>query len=423
MTMRKLLLAFGLVLAACPAWGQQISPLEPPDIGRYLRWGPVRVRPSIAIPAIGYDSNVYYTTGNQPNVGDYFAALVPRAQGVVLFGHRAFLTFDERLEFYGYARQHSANYYNQLGNARLTVPFSRWGLYGDVGYDRVRDRPVDAQDQRPIRIERPLGGGLILKLGWRTDAEIGFTRARATASDPDEVVGCDPNLPTCFTIAHRNNRDETGVRVLARYLVFGRTRLVLQASDRKIVFDDAAVGRDARERRILPGMDFGLGGRVYGSFHVGYSSFDLKDPAAVDFRGVIADAAVGYKLGGLGSFVNLVATRDVRFTLYETTELYRYTNGDLTFVKYFNRLLGIEVGGGEGNVVFIGDPTGRHYAITRESLGVRVRLSENALGRRVEYAFRYVYSQLNATCGPLPGSCDYLDQNRGTVGFGVTYGY
>src|SRR6476661_7848528 len=100
-----------------PAEAQEITPLEPPDMSRYLRWGPFRVRPGIQIPALGYDSNVFYrSTGNE--VGDYYVAIAPTINGVVLFGHRAFLTFDERLEFYAYASQHDLNYFNQFGRAR-----------------------------------------------------------------------------------------------------------------------------------------------------------------------------------------------------------------------------------------------------------------------------------------------------------------
>ena len=85
------------ILAASPAvFAQSISPLDPPDTERYLKWGPFRVRPGLTIPNLGYDSNVFYRPDGSdlPQVGDYFIALAPRIEGVVLFGHRAFFTFD-----------------------------------------------------------------------------------------------------------------------------------------------------------------------------------------------------------------------------------------------------------------------------------------------------------------------------------------
>jgi hypothetical protein len=397
-----------------PATAQEITPLAPPDMSRYLRWGPFRVRPGIQIPALGYDSNVFYrSTGNE--VGDYFVAIAPTINGVVLFGHRAFLTFDERLEFYAYATEHALNYFNQFGQARVTVPFRRWGVYADLGYNRTRDRPIDAQDIRPIRIDAPFGAGAIVKFGWRTDAEFGFTRGRYTAYDPDEK--CDPSVtPGCLTIAQLNDRTETGLRVLARYLAFGRTRIVLTAVDHRISFDEEAVERNGRERRILPGLDFGIGGRVFGNFHVGYARFDLSRAGATDFSGVVGDAAVGYRLGGLGSYLSLQGGRDVRYSVLESADLFTYSNGTLTLVKYFNRFLGMEAGAGHGTLRFLGDSSGRVDVLDQGTLGIRLRLSENDIGRRVEYAFRYVLTRRNSTI-------DSLDQTRGTIGFGLSYGY
>jgi len=395
------------VLAASPAFSQAVSPLEPPPTSRYLKWGPLWARPGLTIPTLGYDSNVFYRPDGSllPQVGDYFIALSPRLQGMVLFGHRAFLTFDERLEFYLYAKQTDVNYFNQLGKMRLTVPFRSFGLYADAGYDRVRDRPIDAQDQRPIRKETPLGVGAIVKVGWRTDAELGFTHLRATAEDPDEILGCTPGVdPGCFSLAQRNDRTERG------------TRLLLTGSRRRIEFDDEAVGRDGREWRYGSGVDFGIGGKISGTLRAGYAHFDLSDPAAVDYRGIVGDIALAVRLGGQGSRLTLRGLRDVRYTLYESTPLYRYGNMDATLVKYFNRLLGMEAGIGRGTVTYLGDPENRVDDLLMGSVGVRVRLSENDIGRRVEYAFRYIRTRRDSTN-------DALDQNRGTIGFGVSFGY
>jgi putative beta-barrel porin BBP2 len=405
-----LFLLLGSTVAA-----QEISPLEAPDTSRYVRWGPLRVRPGLTIPTFGYDNNVYYRTDDStlPQVGDYFIAVSPRVDGIVLFGDRAFLTFTERLEFYVYANEHEVNYFNQLGRARLTVPFGNFGVYLDGGYDRVRDRPVDADDVRPIRREIPLGTGVVLKFGWRTDVELGYARSRFTGEDPDST--CDPTSG-CITIEQRIDRVEEGLRLSARYLMFGRTRLTLRAAERDIVFDDPSVRRDGQERRVLPGLDFGLGGRIYGALRVGWANFDLEDPAAEDFQGSVADIALGYRLGGLGSSLTLRAQRDIRYSVQESTDLYTYSGGELGFVRYFNRFIGMELGGGRYTLDFLGDPEGREDDILRGSAGIRFRLSENDLGRRVEYSFRYVLTRRNSTL-------DFLDQTRGTIGFGLAFGY
>lgn len=419
MRRRSLFFAAAMAAAALPAFAQEISPLEPPDTSRYLRWGPLRVRPGLTIPTLGYDDNVFAISeqSTQQKIGDYFVALAPQAQGLVLFGHRAFLTFDEHLEFYVYAQQHELDYFNQFGRARVTIPFRRWGIYSDVGFDRTRDRPFEAQDVRPIRKTLPLGLGVIAKFGWRTDAELGYQKTRYTADDPNDPCLGSPN-PSCFTIDRLNNRADSGLRLKARYLAFGRTRVLLDLSERSISFDDdvVAVTRDGKEHRQLVGLDFGLGGRISGTFHVGHDAFDLANPNGTGFNGLIADVALGYNLGSLGSHLTLTGARDVRYTVVDFTPLYVYTGGELGFVKYFNRFIGMEVDVGRSTLDFLGDPQGRRDDDTTGTLGVRFRISENDLGRRVEYAFRYTRTAINSTR-------DDLDQNRGTVGFGVTVGY
>jgi hypothetical protein len=426
------LLALCAALAASPAVvAQSISPLDPPDTSRYLRWGPFRVRPGFAISDLGYDNNVFavtdQTAAEDPGskVGDYFIALSPRIQGLVLFGHRAFLTFDERLEFYAYARQSEIDYFNNFFNSRLTFPFRRLGLYADVGYDRTRDRPYDNQGIRPLRKAYPLGAGLIVKFGWRTDAELGYLRTRLTADDPsdpsapsDPSVPCNPNIPSSCTINELNDRTEAGARLKARYLAFGRTRVLLEVSQRTITFNDpdTAADRNGEERRQLAGLDFGLGGTISGTFRVGHANFNLTDPTATDFNGPVADIALSYNFGGSGSRVTFTGYRDVRYTVFDVNPIYVYTGGNLKLIKYFNRFLGIEVGAGRANLNFLGSDPERVDNDTNGSLGLLFRISENDLGRRVEYAFRYTRWVVNSTL-------DYLDQNRGTIGFGVSFGY
>lgn len=420
-----------MLAASAPAAAQEISPLEPPDTARYLQWGPLRVRPGLTIPTLGYDDNVYAIPNDStlPKVGTYFIALAPRVEGLVLFGHRAFLTFDEKLEFYLYAPPKTSdpqlskidlNYFNQYGKARLTVPFRRFGLYWDIGYDRTRDRPYDAQSLRPIRKTYPLGLGLITKFGWRTDSELGVFSNRYNAEEPDDP--CAAPGATCLTVADVNNRTESGVRWKARYLIFGRMRALLDLSQRKIDFDDAVVAaqRNGTEQRQLAGLDFGLGGRIFGTFHVGHASFDLVSQSQGDFNGVVADIALGYNFGSSGSRLLLTGTRDVRYTIYDVSPLYVYTGGDLTLVKYFNRFIGMELSGGRAALDFLSpDPATGEFRRDDDTIGgagVRFRISENDLGRRVEYAFRYTRTVIQSTA---PAN----NQNRGTIGFGVTVGY
>ena len=53
-----------VLLAAPAAWAQTRTgtKLEPPDLSRYLRWGPLRVRPLIEVRDLGHDDNIFSDT-------------------------------------------------------------------------------------------------------------------------------------------------------------------------------------------------------------------------------------------------------------------------------------------------------------------------------------------------------------------------
>ena len=84
--------------------------------------------------------------------------------------------------------------------------------------------------------------------------------------------------------------------------------------------------------------------------------------------------------------------------------------------KYFNRFLGVQIGAGGARLNFLGDPIGRTDTNTTATLGMLFRVSENALGRSVEYSLRYTRWIVNSTE-------NRLDQDRGTIGFGASFGY
>jgi hypothetical protein len=261
-----------------------------------------------------------------------------------------------------------------------------------------------------------LGAGFIVQFGWRTDAELGYVRTRFTADDPSDP--CVPGDVGSCAINKLNDRTEVGARLKARYLAFGRTRVLLELSERTITFNDYRISllRNGDERRQMVGLDFGLGGTISGTFRVGHSNFSLVDPAQTGFNGPVADIALAYNFGGSGSRITFIGARDVRYTIFDSTPLYVYTGGNLKLTKYFNRFLGFEVGAGRAKLNFLGSEPLRIDTDTNLTAGLLFRISENDLGRRVEYALRYTRFVINSTI-------ETLDQNRGTIGFGVSFGY
>lgn len=435
--MRRALIA-AAVLALGGGRSLAETPLEPPDLSRYLRWGPFRVRPGIGFSNIGYEDNIFYQSAEQPKVSDYTATITPRLDGVVLFGRRAFVTFTEALGYTLYVRNGDQNYLSNAGSARLTVPFRRMGIWADLGINNTRDRPYYQQDTRPILKELRYGGGLIFLFGWRTDVEIGFVRRNFDASDPDENL-VDLIERGATPIGAQLDRVDQGLTLKARYLAFGRTRFTLDVADRTISFDRARLttsspDRDSRSTTVLPGVSFAEGGPLTGTLQVGWSRLRRNAKELPSFSGWVGDAKLAYLFSG-GTRLLVEARREVGFSIYWNNNYYTHGSVNLRATHYFSRLLGMDLAAGGGRVGFVGPPpTGaagdyeaaRIDRYVQYEAGIRLRFSETGLGRRVEYLVSVRRWLLNTSiddrCLPT-GACAYRDQSRTSIGVSANIGY
>lgn len=169
---RSTLVALALVSSALFVFPSLAAtdPLEPPDPERYLRWGPLRVRPALRLSNLGYDDNILFRTAAK--IGDYTATVSPEAEGLLLFGRRAFLTFTERLSHTVYLENGDQNFTENRFRSRVTLPLRSVGLFADVTIDDLKERPIDREDVRAERSDRGISAGLILRPGWRTEIEI-----------------------------------------------------------------------------------------------------------------------------------------------------------------------------------------------------------------------------------------------------------
>lgn len=402
--MRALRLSIPLLSLALggPAAGAD-SLLEPPELGRFLRWGPLRVRPGLDLTNLGYDDNILRDPDDR--VSDYTATVTPHVNGLVLFGDRAFLTFEERLSYTGYLRNTGQSFFDNAARARVTAPFGRIGAFAELGLARVKERPIDLESVRPRRDERLVGGGLVAGFGWRTEVELGYrsTDYRYSSLEPGS------------TIALRLDRVEQGQSLKARYRIKGRTRVTLDL-DRDDVGFDRSPAKDARRLRTLAGVELGRGGTMTGTARVGWADIETLDGSAPRFSGLVGDASLVYRLGG-GLRMSLRLERDQQFSFSEDSRYYRTTDGEIRAVRYLNRIVGVEGALGAGRLTFHEGPRDdRVDDILRYEAGVRFRLAENSLGRRIEYAVLLRRYERRSTVSEL-------DNQATTVGVNAVVGF
>jgi hypothetical protein len=372
--------AGSLVAATATAVLAGESALEPPDLERYLRWGPLRARPGFELVNAGYDDNIL--SSSTEVIPDYTATLFAKLDGLVLFGSRAFLVFDERLGYQGYLENPDQGFPLQRGNARLTLPSQRLGLFVEGRLVRDSESPVDRLDVRPDRAEDALGTGVILEPGWRTSLELSAAARRWRHSDPDFTnLGGE-------TVDERLDRDERFLRLKARYHWYGRTSLTVDAHQGEIDFvypDPFGLDKDSDTWRARAGVQLEAGGPLTGWLRLGWERIDAIEPVLVDFDGVVGEIELAWRPLSRTTLL-LRGQREPGFGITTGSTYYLDTHADLSVVYYLNRIFGVEVGGGLGTLTFPGGiPANRRDETEVGRLALRFRLAENSIGRRVEY--------------------------------------
>ena len=395
-----------VVVVGCvlTAQAQQNDPFEPPDLERYVRWGVLRVRPGFSMPNFGIDDNVFFASGDEPKQSDLRMTLGVRLEGLLLLGKRSFLEFDEGFDYTAYETYTSANYHQQRFESRYTYPFERIGFYAEFDEIDSQDRLTSELDSRTDRRLRHLGGGVLLKLGWRTTAEIGHIHNDWKFSNPQ-----DPQVGPLL------DRVERGPTARFAYRLTGLTRLTLQAEAKDITFDDPDVGRDSNEWTVLPGVRFGEDGTLSGVLGFGVTKIDNKDSSKLDLEEPVGEARLLYKMG-FASSLRVDGSREVGFAVYQDNNYYLHSDVDATLTHFFNQVFGVVGGAGKGRLKFPGSDDVRVDDVTRYAFGVKWRVSRDPLGRRVEYGIRWTYYRRDST---IPS----LDQTRQTLGLDATVGF
>jgi hypothetical protein len=391
------------------------SSLEPPDLAQYVRWGPVRARPGIEFSNIGYNDNILYDQAGEA-ISDYTATVSPKLDGLVLFGDRAFLTFLEQFDYTLYLENGDQNYWNNRTQARLTVPFSNFGIFTDLTLADVKWRPTDLESIRPEERKRQFELGAIVEPDWRTRIEIARSVTDLSHSQQDSAE----DVPS---VALRLDRNEAASRVDVAYRAAGSTEILLEGLFKDIEFDfeplvdGVPVDRDTRERRIMTGLEFGEGGPITGTIRVGWDRIDTADPLLSDLREVVAELELAYQLTSR-TRLRFSGERLPGFAVWDVNTFYLNSEYGLRFVHYLNRTFGVEAGASRGRLTFpesTGD-TDREDRLDRWDVGFRVRGFRNAMGRAVEYRLRIGRYRRTST---IPD----FDHSQTTFGINAVLGF
>ena len=387
------------------------SKLDPPELDRYLRWGPLRVRPGFSVKDLGYDDNIFLQETNV--VADYRLTAAPRLDGLLLLGRRGFVEFSGDAGYTLYQENTDQNFLDHNLKGRVTVPFRGFGLFYEAGTGRSNLRPVDREDLRPQRDDLRWAGGAIVELGWRTEVELSYRERELRYEDQDANS----------IISAQLDRNQSRLGAEVAYRVFGRSRFVLRASEEDNrflnLFDsgNGLVDRNSTQRTWTGGFVMDRGGDLSGGLHLGRTRVDFLTGDLLDVDEFVGEAELTYRLGDL-SRIELEGARELRFSVFDDQSFFLNSDVDLRVVRYLNRLIGLEAGFGTGTLEFpSGDGSpGRDDQVERVSLGLRFRGLSNALGQSTEYALRVRQFDRDS-------NLDQFDRSLTTVTIDAAFGF
>ena len=147
----------------------------------------------------------------------------------------------------------------------------------------------------------------------------------------------------------------------------------------------------------------------------GWSVINSDSKTRTDFRGYVGDGRLRWRPTRRGS-MQFDWRREPNFSVYEDAVYVLERSAKLSGVYYLSWPVGIETGVRKGKLTFPGSRTDRKDDIMEYEAGVRLRLSENQMGRRVEYNLTWTYWDSDS-------NQDELDRTRTQIGFGAVVGF
>jgi hypothetical protein len=269
---------------------------------------------------------------------------------------------------------------------------------------------------RAQRDERSVAGGIVWQPGWRTEIELAGTTTDLKYQDPDDT-------PYDQTIDERLDRVEDGLRADVSWRVRGRSSLLLHMEHDDIRFDDPyllngePIARDTTGTEWLTGIELGPGPALTGRVLVGRANIDAESPTIPDLRTFVSRVELAYRLREM-TRLEFTGAREPGFSVRAETAYYVSTLGGLRWIRFLNRMFGVEAGGEAGRLTFPESATAgiREDDILRWDVGMRLRLFGAQPSRRVEYRLRVGHYRRDS-------NEDTADQNKNTVVIDATFGY
>lgn len=386
------------------------------------RWrlGPLRLNAALALDSLGYDSDVYYGFFGDPTPDFTLSSSTP-VQVFLPLGRNTVVEATDAPEHLFYLKTDKERAWNNTFSGQVHVTFKKFYVQAGGGQINTRRR-MTPEFPVPVREKSDSLGGFVLWQASRiTSLGLAYSTAKRTFTEA-EFGGID--LGTTLS------RTEDQFDVIS-YLDSGtRYRFFLDGRYGTYRFTEAVSRyKDSKSYSILGGVSFiAAGGRtteeealqvlrtgeLRGSATLGYTHFEVLDPAYNDGDGLTGD--INMSVGVMrATSVDIRYARNYEFAMYSGGTFYnRTTLGARLSRRMSTRItLSYDILFGQGKFPQImggGDVAAVFSRFTTHSLSLKMILSRNLTLTLLGTAGRRVRT----------GSGEV--STRGFLGLGLVYG-
>jgi hypothetical protein len=289
---RVLAVALGLILtAAAPARGQTADGGPDPSQVR-VRIGPVWMNPTISMPNLGVDTNVFNDPPTVVPRRDFTLTITPKADVWLRAGRTWFLgTMAEDIVWYQkYSSERSANQTYSIG---WKAPLNRLVLGTNASWLLTRSRPGFEIDARAERYEPTYSGSFEVR---------GFSKTYIGARGAWKRVSFDENAEfKGISLQEQLDRTSQSAAVSVRHAITPLTSIIFSVgrSEDRFKFEPS---RDATSDDYAVEVTFDPAALLKGSARIGYTAYRTKAADLEDYNGITSSVALSYTLLGSTRF-------------------------------------------------------------------------------------------------------------------------
>jgi hypothetical protein len=320
---RRIFWTLSLALLVAPAsFAQSVGDGGPDPATVRLRLGPLWVNPTISMPNIGIDTNVFNDPLNVTPKKDFTFDLSPKAELWLRMG-RTWIFGSVAEEIIWYQKYTSERSVNSTYSIGWKAPLNRVVLTTSATRMNTKARPGFEIDVRAQRVE-PLYAGSIEVRGFAKT----FLGVRGSWN---QVRFDDDAVFNGSSLAQQLDRTVRVAAITLRHELTPLTSILFSGGRSEQRFRSAPL-RNSTSSDYSVGLLFDPAALIKGSATVGYTAYTPEASDLAGYRGSTAEASLTYTLLG-STRISGTITRGVDFSYDVNQPYYLRTGGTISLAQ------------------------------------------------------------------------------------------